>query len=162
VMKNSGVRLRLATMMGLALVMAAVLAGIPATATAQAVSCWPSEPSMANGYAQWSAAPQLVIDPSGSYTATIETNRGTIVVDLLAEQAPNTVNNFVCLALAGYYDVTVFHRIIQGFMIQGGDPTGTGSGGPGYQFADELPTGELPYKRGTMAMANAGPNTNGS
>jgi cyclophilin family peptidyl-prolyl cis-trans isomerase len=162
-MTNSGARLRLATtMVAFALLVAAMMAGMPAAATAQSVSCWSSEPSMANGYQQWSAPPQMVIDPSGNYTATIETNRGTIVVDLLAEQAPSTVNNFVCLALAGYYDVTVFHRIIQGFMIQGGDPTGTGSGGPGYQFADELPTGDLPYTRGTVAMANAGANTNGS
>jgi len=156
-------RNRLAMMLLGALLFAGIAGGFtPASALAQSASCWTTPPSMAQGYAQWPTAPALVIDPAGTYTATIETNRGAIVVELLANQAPTTVNNFVCLALAGYYDVTVFHRIMTGFMIQGGDPTGTGSGGPGYQVADELPTTQSPYTRGTMAMANAGPNTNGS
>jgi len=101
------------------------------------------------------------IDPSKRYTATMETSMGTIVIALDALKAPNTVNNFVFLALHHYYDGVIFHRIINGFVCQGGDPTGTGSGGPGYKFADELPKrGE--YQIGSVAMANAGPNTNGS
>lgn len=126
------------------------------------LSCWAEEPNWDSGYPQWSAPPEMTIDPSASYMATIETNRGTIVVDLFAEQAPNTVNNFVCLATEGYYDGVLFHRVMAGFMIQTGDPTGTGQGGPGYQFEDELPGEELSYDRGVLAMANAGPNTNGS
>jgi cyclophilin family peptidyl-prolyl cis-trans isomerase len=155
--------------MRLVLLLAGVLLAIglagglmPSSAVAQSGPCWTTPPSMAQGFAQWTTPPNMVIDPAETYSATIETNRGTIVVQLLASEAPTTVNNFVCLSLAGYYDVTVFHRIISGFMIQGGDPTGTGSAGPGYQFADELPTTQSPYTRGTMAMANAGPGTNGS
>lgn len=136
--------------------------GTPGASPAAAAGCWASPPTMASGYMQWDSAPQMVIDPARTYTATIETNRGDIVIQLAADTAPVTVNNFVCLARAGYYDVTIFHRIIQGFMIQGGDPTGTGTGGPGYQINDELPQGDTPYMRGTIAMANAGPNTNGS
>ena len=115
------------------------------------------------------APPPMVIDPDASYTATIETGEGTIVVDLAAAEAPTTVNNFVALASAGYYEGVVFHRIQEGFVIQGGDPQGTGRGGPGYQFEDELSYAEQvvedndgQYPRGTLAMANAGPNTNGS
>ena len=115
------------------------------------------------------APPPMVIDPDASYTATIETGEGTIVVDLAAAEAPTTVNNFVALASAGYYEGVVFHRIQEGFVIQGGDPQGTGRGGPGYQFEDELSYAEQVvedndglYPRGTLAMANAGPNTNGS
>ena len=134
----------------------------PAASPASAAGCWATPPSMTSGYMQWDTAPQMVIDPAKMYTATVATNRGDIVIQLDAAAAPATVNNFVCLSRAGYYDVTVFHRIIQGFMIQGGDPTGTGTGGPGYQINDELPQGETPYVRGTIAMANAGPNTNGS
>ena len=134
----------------------------PAASPAAAAGCWVKPPAMTSGYMQWDTPPQMVIDPAKLYTATIETNRGNIVIQLDAAAAPATVNNFVCLSRAGYYDVTVFHRIIQGFMVQGGDPTGTGTGGPGYQFNDELPQGETPYTRGTIAMANAGPNTNGS
>ena len=109
---------------------------------------------------QWSAPPPLVIDASASYTAVLATSAGAITVELFAEEAPNTVNNFVFLAREGFYDNVIFHRTIPGFMIQGGDPTGTGGGGPGYRFADE-PV-RRPYSRGVMAMANAGPNTNGS
>ena len=100
------------------------------------------------------------IDPSKRYTATLETSLGTIVIALDAVNAPVTVNNFVFLAAQHYYDGVVFHRIINGFMCQGGDPTGTGSGGPGYKFADE-PVKQR-YQLGSVAMANAGPNTNGS
>ncbi|CAI8003293.1 Peptidyl-prolyl cis-trans isomerase-like 3 [Geodia barretti] len=109
---------------------------------------------------QWSTAPPVTIDTSASYTAVLHTTAGDITVDLLTSDAPNTVNNFVFLAREGFYDNAIFHRTIPGFMIQGGDPTGTGSGGPGYRFADE-PVNR-PYSRGVMAMANAGPNTNGS
>lgn len=102
----------------------------------------------------------MTIDPAKKYTATIETTAGTMVAELFPEDAPDTVNNFVFLANDGYYKDVIFHRIIEGFMIQGGDPTGTGTGGPGYKFNDEPVKRE--YLRGTLAMANAGPNTNGS
>ena len=94
------------------------------------------------------------------YTATMVTDKGTMVVPLFANETPVTVNNFVTLARKGFYTNTVFHRIIKGFMIQGGDPKGDGTGGPGYTFADEKITRD--YTRGTIAMANRGPNTNGS
>jgi cyclophilin family peptidyl-prolyl cis-trans isomerase len=139
-----------------------VLAGVRHDGLAQETPCWPTDPTMTAGYAQWAAPPQTVIDPAQTYSAQIETNMGTITIALDAAVAPNTVNNFVCLAQAGYYDMTIFHRVIEGFMIQGGDPTGTGRGGPGYQFNDELPTTASPYTRGTVAMANGGANTNGS
>ncbi len=158
----SWVRRTFALLATSALIASGTLALGSGGATAQDQQCWSSDPSMEFGYPQWSEAPQMVIDPAKTYVATIETNHGPIVVELAAETAPQTVNNFVCLARAGYYDFTLFHRVIDGFMIQGGDPTGTGSGGPGYQFADELPSGEAPYVRGTLAMANAGANTNGS
>jgi cyclophilin family peptidyl-prolyl cis-trans isomerase len=105
--------------------------------------------------------PQMGIDPSKRYTATMETSLGTIVIALDAARAPKTVNNFVFLARYHYYDGVIFHRIIGGFMCQGGDPTGTGRGGPGYRFEDELPK-RGQYELGSVAMANAGPNTNGS
>ncbi|MGH2634204.1 MAG: peptidylprolyl isomerase [Tepidiformaceae bacterium] len=104
--------------------------------------------------------PELVIDPSKKYTATIETTAGTMTADLFPDDAPFTVNNFVFLAREGYYEGVIFHRVIPGFMIQGGDHTGSGSGGPGYRFKDE-PV-KRKYTRGTLAMANAGPHTNGS
>ncbi len=109
---------------------------------------------------QYDAPPALTIDAARSYTATIETSAGSMVAELFPDDAPNTVNNFVFLARDGFYDEVIFHRVISGFMIQGGDPTGTGRGGPGYRFDDE-PVNR-PYDRGTLAMANAGPNTNGS
>jgi len=110
---------------------------------------------------KFSEAPEMGIDPSKRYSATLDTSLGEIVIALDAAKAPSTVNNFVFLALQHYYDGVIFHRIINGFMCQGGDPTGTGRGGPGYKFADELPRqGE--YQIGSVAMANAGPNTNGS
>ena len=109
---------------------------------------------------QYPSAPDLTIDLDKSYTATLDTNHGEIVIELDPARSPLTVNNFVFLAREGFYDGVVFHRVIPGFMIQGGDPTGTGRGGPGYKFEDE-PV-KRPYKRGTLAMANAGPNTNGS
>ena len=101
------------------------------------------------------------IDPAKRYTATMDTSMGTMVIALDPIKAPKTVNSFVFLALNHYFDGIIFHRIINGFVCQGGDPTGTGRGGPGYRFDDELPkAGE--YKIGSFAMANAGPNTNGS
>ncbi len=109
---------------------------------------------------QYDAPPALSIDAAKSYTATIETSAGSMVAELFPGDAPNTVNNFVFLANDGFYDDVIFHRVISGFMIQGGDPTGTGRGGPGYRFDDEPVTRS--YDRGTLAMANAGPNTNGS
>ncbi len=111
---------------------------------------------------QWSAPPAMQIYPRKKYTATIETVRGDIVVELLAEQAPRTVNNFVFLAREGFYDNTTFHRVIPGFMAQGGDPTGSGTGGPGYRFADEFHPALRHDRPGVLSMANAGPNTNGS
>lgn len=110
--------------------------------------------------AQWSEPPPQIIDLSAAYSAVLRTSAGSITVELLTEEAPSTVNNFVFLAREGFYDDVIFHRTIEGFMIQGGDPTGTGGGGPGYTFDDE-PV-QRPYSRGIMAMANAGPNTNGS
>ena len=109
---------------------------------------------------QYDAPPALTIDAAKSYTATIETSAGSMVAELFPGDAPATVNNFVFLARDGFYDGVIFHRVISGFMIQGGDPTGTGTGGPGYRFDDEPVS--RPYDRGTLAMANAGPNTNGS
>lgn len=111
---------------------------------------------------QYSAPPPATIDTSKKYTATFNTSRGTVVVDLFAKDAPNTVNNFVFLAREGFYDGTVFHRVIPNFMIQGGDPTGTGTGGPGYKFQDETKGNPNKHKKGSLSMANAGPNTNGS
>jgi cyclophilin family peptidyl-prolyl cis-trans isomerase len=99
-------------------------------------------------------------DPSANYVATIETTAGVVEIALWADLSPQTVGNFVGLAEAGFYDGTIFHRVIRGFMIQGGDPQGTGTGGPGYNFADEF--NPRPLVRGVLAMANAGPNTNGS
>lgn len=108
----------------------------------------------------YAAPPAFSIDLSKSYTAVIETEAGTMKAELYADDAPTTVNNFVFLSRDGYYSDVIFHRVIDGFMIQGGDPTGTGRGGPGYRFQDE-PV-KRKYVRGTLAMANAGPNTNGS
>ncbi len=105
--------------------------------------------------------PEMVIDLHRGYQATLETNHGEIVIEFDPARSPQTVNNFVFLAREGYYDGVIFHRVIANFMIQGGDPTGTGRGGPGYSFRDEL-EGRGEYLRGTVAMANAGPHTNGS
>jgi len=109
----------------------------------------------------YSEVPAFALDLDKSYTATIQTNHGTLEIELDPSRSPSTVNNFVTLARDGFYDGVIFHRVIPGFMIQGGDPTGTGTGGPGYKFRDEL-EGDGTYSRGTVAMANAGPNTNGS
>jgi cyclophilin family peptidyl-prolyl cis-trans isomerase len=111
---------------------------------------------------QWSKAPQMEIDPKKSYSATLKTEKGDIVVHLHADKVPNTVNNFVFLARQGFYNGTIFHRVIKNFMAQGGDPTGSGMGGPGYEFKDEFHSSLKHDKTGVLSMANAGPNTNGS
>lgn len=110
---------------------------------------------------QYDTPPELTIDLDKSYSATLDTNHGEIVMELDAVRSPQTVNNFIFLAREGFYDDVIFHRVIEGFMIQGGDPTGSGTGGPGYRFRDEI-EGAGSYDRGVVAMANAGPNTNGS
>ncbi len=110
---------------------------------------------------QWKTPPEMQIDPKKKYFATIETDRGNFEIELFPQKAPNTVNSFVFLARQGFFDGVTFHRVLQGFMAQGGDPTGTGSGGPGYQFVNE--DSDLKFdKAGVVAMANAGRNTNGS
>ena len=111
---------------------------------------------------QWSTPPAMQIDAAQNYSVSIETNRGTIELELYPQHAPQTVNNFVFLAGEGFYDGVKFHRVIADFMIQTGDPTGTGRGGPGYRFADECKGNPLKHERGVISMANAGPNTNGS
>ncbi|MFA9403507.1 MAG: peptidylprolyl isomerase [Anaerolineales bacterium] len=110
----------------------------------------------------YSSPPAMGIDPQKSYSATIQTAGGDIVLQLSADKTPNTVNNFVFLAREGFYDGVVFHRVIENFMVQGGDPTGTGRGGPGYSFADEFHPELRHDGPGVLSMANAGPNTNGS
>ncbi|MBW3577459.1 MAG: peptidylprolyl isomerase [Actinobacteria bacterium] len=107
--------------------------------------------------------PELSIDPTADYRATIATSCGHVIVDLYEEQAPRTVNNFVFLAEQGFYDGLTFHRVAPGFVVQGGDPAGEGSGGPGYRFGDELHLARTQgYVPGSVAMANSGPDTNGS
>jgi cyclophilin family peptidyl-prolyl cis-trans isomerase len=110
---------------------------------------------------QYSAPPEMTIDLAKSYAATLHTNHGDIEIAFDAARSPLTVNNFLFLAGEGFFDGVIFHRVVPGFVVQGGDPTGTGTGGPGYRFRDEL-EGPGSYTRGTVAMANAGPNTNGS
>jgi peptidyl-prolyl cis-trans isomerase B (cyclophilin B) len=111
---------------------------------------------------QWDSPPAMQIDPAKTYRVNMETDKGTIVLELYPEHAPKTVNNFVFLAREGFYDQLLFHRVIGDFMVQGGDPTGTGSGGPGYRFEDEVRGNPLKHETGVISMANAGPNTNGS
>jgi len=111
---------------------------------------------------KYSAYPDMVIDPSKKYVAKIETSKGTINVNLFADKAPNTVNNFVFLARDGFYNGLLFHRVIADFMVQGGCPNGDGRGGPGYKWNDEKSALQIPHEKGSLSMANAGPNTNGS
>jgi cyclophilin family peptidyl-prolyl cis-trans isomerase len=132
-----------------------------------ASGCWSADqrglPLTVNGgnqVKQWTQPPAMAIDTNKTYTATVATNKGSFEITFYPKDAPKTVNNFVCLAKSGFYDNTTFHRVVPGFVIQGGDPEGTGRGGPGYRFDDE-PV-KKPYNRGIVAMANAGPNTNGS
>lgn len=117
-------------------------------------------PKENNTMKQYPEAPTMTIDKNKTYTATMETTKGTMTFNLLAKETPVAVNNFVFLSREGFYTNTKFHRILSGFMVQGGDPLGNGRGGPGYKFNDEPITRE--YKKGTLAMANSGPNTNGS
>ena len=111
---------------------------------------------------QWAQAPEMQIDQAKLYKAVLETSKGTIEIELAPQHAPKTVNNFVFLAREGFYDGVSFHCVISNFMIQGGDPSGTGRGGPGYQFDDEVSANPLTHETGVLSMANAGPNTNGS
>lgn len=137
---------------------AAAASGDPELAS----SCWTPDQRIEgdNVANQYSQPPAMAIDVNKTYTADIQTNLGSFTVEFYPQDAPNTVNNFICLANDGYYNNTPFHRIMAGFMFQGGDPTGTGAGGPGYRFNDEPINKD--YEKGTLAMANAGPNTNGS
>ncbi|BBJ24408.1 peptidylprolyl isomerase [Candidatus Nitrotoga sp. AM1P] len=111
---------------------------------------------------QWTTPPAMLIDPNKKYTATVVTERGNIVIELYPQHAPKTVNNFVFLVREGFYDGLIFHRVISDFMIQGGDPTGSGRGGPGYKFEDETSGNPLKHGTGYLSMANSGPNSNGS
>lgn len=111
---------------------------------------------------QWDSPPEMQIDSTKTYIAKMETEKGTIELELYPMHAPKTVNNFVFLAREGFYDNLIFHRVIDNFMIQGGDPTGTGRGGPGYTFEDELTDNPLIHEAKVISMANAGPDTNGS
>lgn len=120
----------------------------------------PAQVSAASKNNKYSSAPAMTIDATKTYTAVISTNKGEMTAELYAKDVPKTVNNFVFLSKDHFYDGVIFHRIIKGFMEQTGDPTGTGTGGPGYKFEDEPITKS--YTKGTLAMANAGPNTNGS
>jgi len=117
---------------------------------------------MADKSKQWAKAPEMQIDSKKEYTATFKTDKGDIVCSLYANKVPKTVNNFVFLAREGFYNDTIFHRVIPDFMVQGGDPTGTGMGGPGYKFNDEFHSTLRHNGPGVLSMANAGPNTNGS
>ncbi len=148
---------------GIAVIVAlALVIGMSTPTAATTSSVATTTPSVASSSA--STINQNIIN--NEHMVTIQTNKGTIVFDTYDADAPNTVQNFITLANKGFYNGTIFHRVIDGFMIQGGDPTGTGRGGPGYAFADELnpstPSYQTGYTRGTVAMANSGPNTNGS
>jgi cyclophilin family peptidyl-prolyl cis-trans isomerase len=111
---------------------------------------------------QWNTPPAMSIDPKKKYKAHLQTEKGVIVLELFADKAPKSVNNFVFLSRQGFYEGVIFHRVIKDFMAQSGDPTGTGTGGPGYRFADEFHPSLRHDKAGVLSMANAGPNTNGS
>ena len=111
---------------------------------------------------QWSTPPEMQIDPKKKYKARMETDKGTMVIELFADKTPNTINSFVFLSREGFYNDVIFHRVIPNFMVQGGDPTGTGMGGPGYTYSDEFDSSLKHDKQGILSMANAGPGTNGS
>jgi cyclophilin family peptidyl-prolyl cis-trans isomerase len=117
---------------------------------------------MTNQPKQWNKVPEFGLDKEKNYSAVIDTDKGKIKINLFAEKTPKTVNNFVFLAREGFYDGIIFHRVIEDFMVQGGDPTGTGRGGPGYKFEDEIHPSLKHDKPGILSMANAGKNTNGS
>lgn len=135
-------------------------ASIGESATAPTENQINNNQNMNQNYAEESAGPEAIIDPSKKYDAILQTEEGNITIELFADKTPFTVNNFAYLAKINFYNNTIFHRVIDGFMIQGGCPKGDGTGSPGYQFADEPFEGE--YSRGIVAMANSGPNTNGS
>ena len=118
--------------------------------------------NQANQANQWKTPPEMEIDPEKKYTARMETDKGDMKIELFADKAPKTVNNFVFLSRQGFYEGVIFHRVIADFMVQGGDPSGTGTGGPGYKFEDEFDTSLRHDKPGVLSMANAGPGTNGS
>jgi cyclophilin family peptidyl-prolyl cis-trans isomerase len=141
---------------------AALAAVLSACASQVADSPTPTPTAERNAPLQWSHPPEMTIDSQKRYSATLKTAKGDIKVELLADKAPRTVNNFVFLARQGYYDGTTFHRVLTDFMAQGGDPTGTGAGGPGYRFDDEIHPDLQFDSAGIVAMANAGANTNGS
>lgn len=161
-------RMRRGAAIGLAMMVVSIGAASMVAAQEEAGAyvpegCWADDARTDEaGFPQWESAPEMVIDEDATYTAIVTTNKGEMTFELNTEAAPNTVNNFVCLVANGFYDITPFHRVIAGFMVQGGDPTGTGTGGPGYRFGDELPGDDLEYVKGTLAMANAGPDTQGS
>ena len=152
---NTPVKLWLLTVLGVLAVV--VIASCGGAEDPVLVRSTPVPESKQNG-----GVPPMTIDQSSSYVATIDTNHGAIVIELFPKEAPKTVNNFVTLSRDGFYDGVIFHRVIPNFMIQGGDPTGTGGGGPGYQFEDEFDRSLRFDKAGLLAMANAGPGTNGS
>src|SRR5437762_1987048 len=129
---------------------------IPLVVIVLAIACFAAERK------KYDKPPEMKIDVNKKYTATLDTDKGKIVLELFPKEAPKTVNNFVTLARDGFFDGTIFHRVIPGFMIQGGDPTGTGRGGPGYQIDNENKDTTRKYDAGTVGMANAGPDTNGS
>lgn len=150
-------------LLGAVLIMVvAACSGSEPTATRQAIPTpiAAPKPESTPSRKTYSAPPPMKIDANKSYTATLETEKGDIVLELFAKDAPKTVNNFVFLAREGFYDGVTFHRVLPGFMAQSGDPTGTGSGGPGYRFEDEF--SDKTHEAGIISMANAGPNTNGS
>ena len=134
--------------------------GKPPATSQTTNSALPTRPAMTNAKKSYSSPPPMTIDQNKQYTANIETNKGKLTLELFAKDVPKTVNNFVFLAREGFYDGVTFHRVIPGFMAQGGDPFGTGMGGPGYKFADEFTSHK--NVTGALSMANAGPNTNGS
>jgi len=144
-----------------ALAVSALLLTVTACGSAAKAPSTASASATAGSTQRWTQPPAMQIDTSKTYTALLHTSLGDITIQLLAKQAPNTVNNFVFLAQHGFYNGDKIFRIIQNFMFQTGDPNNNGTGGPGYQFADELPPA-LPYGPGVVAMANAGANTNGS
>src|SRR5262245_58983921 len=152
-------RSRTALALPLALAALAPLAGGSAAAGATA-GCSPTKPPKPAVQRTFSAPPKLTVDRAARYAATLDTPCGRIVIALDAKAAPRTVNNFVFLGRKRFYDGLTFHRAVRGFVIQGGDPAGNGTGGPGYTFRDELPNDG--YQTGSVAMANSGPNTNGS
>jgi cyclophilin family peptidyl-prolyl cis-trans isomerase len=147
----------------LGVLFAATLLGLQAfgcSSDSKSTATSPSSPPSPSGAKRYSAPPPMQIDVNKKYTATIETDKGDIVIELFSKDALKTVNNFVFLAREGFYNGTTFHRVIPGFMAQGGDPTGTGAGGPGYKFEDEFSS--RGHVTGSISMANAGPGTNGS